>query len=91
MGLVAAPDYNLPQWLGGLEVARAHSERTSFRFSLTLKKLDVQPFLLEEVTVIITTASSDRPDEIGNLLPCLVKLKNGEAHTTQCKEPTGWL
>ena len=34
--------------------------RDVFRFALTMKKLDIHPFLLEEVTVIITTGTADR-------------------------------
>ncbi len=62
--------------------------RDVFRFALTMKKLDIHPFLLEEVTVIITTGAADRPDVIGDLKPCdLKRNKAGDAHKSVCKEP----
>jgi hypothetical protein len=62
--------------------------RDMFRFALTLKKLEIEPFLMERVTVILTSGAFDRPDEIGDLVPCEVKTNRaGEAVRNKCREP----
>jgi hypothetical protein len=62
--------------------------RNVIRFVMKLKKLKIQPLLMERVTVIMTTGAFDRPDQIGDLLPCDVKVKGDETPKTKCREPT---
>lgn len=59
-----------------------------FRFVLRAKWLWLQPFLMDYVTVRLTTGAIDRVDEIGDVVPCVIG-ENG-ATRIRCREPTGF-
>jgi hypothetical protein len=59
-----------------------------FRFVLRTKRLRLEPFLMDYVTVRLTTGAIDRVDEIGDLVPCEIKVDG--ATRIICSEPTGF-
>ena len=59
-----------------------------FRFVLRARRLALQPFQSEDVTVRLTTGTIDRPDEIGDLMPCVIAPNGGKR--IKCREPTGF-
>jgi hypothetical protein len=61
-----------------------------FKFNVTAKKLSVQPFLFDRVTITLTTGSIDRPDQIGNLVPCQLKKGRDDRYKINCREPIGF-
>jgi cysteine-rich repeat protein len=59
-----------------------------FRFVLLARQLYLKPFLMDYVTVRLTTGAIDRVDQIGDIMPCVIS-ENGAAKI-RCREPTGF-
>ena len=59
-----------------------------FKFVVKQKLLSLEPFTEDLVTVIMSTSTQNRPDDIGNILPCEIKTKR--ISKIKCDEPTGF-
>ena len=53
-----------------------------------MKKLSLQPFTVEVLTVNMQTGPENRPDVIGDILLCEIKTK--KISRIKCDEPTGF-
>ena len=61
-----------------------------FRLVAKAKGMSIPPFSsdLSQVNVVMTVGADNRPDVIGDLLPC--SIREGEVSKFRCDEPTGF-
>jgi len=59
-----------------------------FKFVVRGRSLDIDPFLVTQVSVRVTVAELDRPDEIGDRLPCEIRVNL--ATRLLCREVSGF-
>jgi len=59
-----------------------------FRFAIRVKKLSLLPFTVDLVTVNLQNGPENRPDDIGNIVPC--KIKSKTVSRIKCDEPAGF-
>jgi hypothetical protein len=59
-----------------------------FKFVIKAKRLSVPAFTVDRMNVVLTTASIDRPDLIGDILAC--EIKAGSTSRIKCDEPSGF-
>jgi hypothetical protein len=59
-----------------------------FKFAVKAKRLSLDPFTMNLVTVNLKTGVQNRPDDIGSILPC--EIKTAKLSRILCDEPTGF-